>query len=36
MIGVINECKRTGIGTLLFKKAIRLIETEFPECLLIY
>eukprot|EP00347_Sterkiella_histriomuscorum_P011422 403372515 len=36
MIGVVPQCKRSGIGTLIYKKALHIIEQEFPHCVLVY
>ena len=36
LFGVVPQCKRSGIGTLIFKKAVHLVEQQYPECALIY
>ena len=35
-IGVIDECRRLGIGTKMLEHTINLVEREFDECILIY
>ncbi|TNV81848.1 hypothetical protein FGO68_gene6278 [Halteria grandinella] len=36
MLAVVPQCRRSGIGTLLYKKALSLIESQFTNCVLIY
>lgn len=36
LLAVVPQCRRSGIGTLLYKKALWHIETNFRDCVLIY
>lgn len=36
MLAVIPQCRRSGLGTLLYKKVLWLIESQFTQCVLIY
>ena len=35
-LGVIDECRKLGIGTILLEKTYRQIAYNFPECTIVY
>ncbi|CDW71469.1 UNKNOWN [Stylonychia lemnae] len=35
-LGVVPQCKRSGIGTLIYKKCLHIVENQFPNCILLY
>jgi ribosomal protein S18 acetylase RimI-like enzyme len=35
-IGVVDECRRLGLGTKLIDETVRILHRDFPQCSLLY